>query len=264
MIHQLHRTPPAVARRGISVVELFGCIAALGGGILLGSLYLGVDVEAVAYKALEGEPENASVNSDGTTAPDATTDGLNPDQTADADQQLLDPEHSGSNSQSAAAFTTEDGAVADDAGQGASADHGNTESSIDGVATREYWDALTATLDREAAGRGARPADQKPWELFDYIAGRRAGHAEAVTKIEHLNAGGVDPRLLDFASRVEAWHRQGAELYARAAELLTDSGRSNLGGPVAQSWQSAATQHRMEERLLIERRQSLQQYLARQ
>lgn len=233
------------ARRGLSVLEVFGCMAALGGGILLGSLYLGVDVEAVAVRALDGEAPAA----DETLAADAAAD----------EQQQADPNHDAQEVPPATDVADSD---LGEAGLGTSAGSDSRDGAGDVQATDDYWKELTATIDREAANRATPPSDSEPWELFDYIARRRDAHAEAVAQLQQLEPDNVDPRLLDFADRVETWHQQGADLYARAAQLLTDSGSSNLGGPVAQSWQSAATQQRMEERLLVERRQSLQQYLS--
>jgi hypothetical protein len=43
--------------------------------------------------------------------------------------------------------------------------------------------------------------------------------------------------------------------------LLTDAPTAQLTGPFAQSWQSAATQHRMEERLLLEKRKAVESYI---
>jgi len=37
----------------VSVVEFVGCLVALGGGIVIGSMYLGVDMRAVAVGVLE-------------------------------------------------------------------------------------------------------------------------------------------------------------------------------------------------------------------
>jgi hypothetical protein len=58
-----------------------------------------------------------------------------------------------------------------------------------------------------------------------------------------------------------AWHRDGVTLFSRALDLLTDAPSAQLSGPFAQSWQSAATQHQMEERLLRDKHNAVQAYL---
>jgi hypothetical protein len=70
--------------------------------------------------------------------------------------------------------------------------------------------------------------------------------------------------VLSYGEKVLAWHQDGAKLYARAKDLLTDAPTAQLSGPFAQSWQSAATQHQMEERLLAEKRAAVESYLAHQ
>jgi hypothetical protein len=44
--------PPIRARRGLSFVEFVGCVFAITGGVALGSMYLGVDVEEAAVDVL--------------------------------------------------------------------------------------------------------------------------------------------------------------------------------------------------------------------
>jgi hypothetical protein len=50
-------------------------------------------------------------------------------------------------------------------------------------------------------------------------------------------------------------------LFKRALDLLTDAPSAQLSGPFAQAWQSKATQHQMEERLLADKHQAVQSYL---
>ena len=42
-----------LSRQGLSFVEFVGCLAALGGGMVIGSMYLGLDVKAMAVGVLE-------------------------------------------------------------------------------------------------------------------------------------------------------------------------------------------------------------------
>lgn len=244
MSNTTQQTDHAIARRGASIVEVFGCMAALGAGIVLGSLYLGIDVGAVAVKTLQGESPAIVVEGDELAASrDPQPDG----------QEGDDLDAAGESAEDLAGGESLEEPTADQ----------ESNELVDFTATRDYWTELTAALDHEADNRTQKPSAQQGWQLFDYIVSRRDGHAETVDQLQQLAAGNVDRRLLDFAHRVEDWHQRGADLYDRAANLLTDSSSSDLGGPVAQSWQSAATQHRMEERLLLERRQTLDRYVRR-
>ena len=97
--------------------------------------------------------------------------------------------------------------------------------------------------------------------MFDYLTGRKDGHLKAAAAIAALDSRGVDDHVLAYAKKARAWHTDGAKLFGRAVDLLTDAPTAQLSGPFAQSWQSAATQHRMEARLLVEKHQAVDSYL---
>ena len=101
----------------------------------------------------------------------------------------------------------------------------------------------------------------KNWALFEYLTLRNKGHQEAAEAIEALDVRGVDGHVTAYAEKALAWHREGAELFKRALDLLTDAPSAQLSGPFAQAWQSKATQHQMEERLLADKHQAVQSYL---
>jgi len=50
-------------------------------------------------------------------------------------------------------------------------------------------------------------------------------------------------------------------LFDRSTQLLSDAPTGKLTGPFAQSWQSAATQHRMEEKLIFNKHAAIENYL---
>ena len=97
--------------------------------------------------------------------------------------------------------------------------------------------------------------------MFDYLTHRHDGHQNAVEAIEAMDRLGVDKRLLWHGDQVLAWNQSGERLYSRAVNLLTDSMSDQLTGPLAKTWQSAATQHRMEERLVRDKHISVASYL---
>jgi hypothetical protein len=68
--------------------------------------------------------------------------------------------------------------------------------------------------------------------------------------------------VMAYAKKARAWHDDGAKLFGRAVDLLTDAPTAQLSGPFAQSWQSAATQHKMEARLLAEKHAAVKTYLS--
>jgi ribosomal protein S16 len=119
---------------------------------------------------------------------------------------------------------------------------------------------MAAEVLHRTAGR--KEADN--WELYDYLSARSEGHRQAADALGQLSPSGVDAHVTAYADRAQTWHEEGAELYARAKELLTAAPTAQLGGPAAQSWQNAATQHQMEERLLAEKHQAVRTYLEHQ
>lgn len=254
-----NQTSPS-CRRGISIVEFVGCLAALGGGVVLGSMYLGVDVKAMAVGILEkadisvpaildeaapttteatledepaGDPETAPINDDGTTPSEITagTDGSSDeaDETSSTASVEVEP------------------VVLTEAEQLA--------------ATKACWSALSEAMKVELNNRNKSIRDPGNWQLFDYLLHRKNGHQQVVEAIEAIDLNGVDNRLVVHVQQVLAWHRSGAELFERAAHLLTDAPAGKLSGPFAQSWQSASTQHRMEENLILNKHKAVANYL---
>jgi hypothetical protein len=127
--------------------------------------------------------------------------------------------------------------------------------------TLAYWQSLEECMKNEVTSRLSSVQDAGNWTLFDYLTGRKRGHEDAAASIAKLPRRGVDAHVLAYADRAQAWHAEGARLFARALDLLTDAPSSQLSGPFAQSWQSASTQHHMEERLLAEKHKGVESYL---
>ena len=264
-------------RRGGAVLEVFGCAVALIGGLILGSMYFGIDVKEVAVKALQhaelmtppaepvADPAAVSVDVHAAIGNALTENGQGPAQPATAAKPAEDLAD-------ALALPVEQRREL----------------------TLAYWTAIDECMKNELAGRTAAnakssdlqvydyltlrnqglPKSPKPkapaplktrrsknWALFEYLTLRNKGHQDAAEAIEALDVRGVDGHVTAYAEKALAWHREGAELFKRASDLLTDAPSAQLSGPFAQAWQSKATQHQMEERLLAEKHQAVQSYL---
>lgn len=264
-------------RRGGAVLEVFGCAVALIGGLILGSIYFGIDVKEVTVKALQ----HAEI--------------MTPPAEPVADPAAVSVD-----------VHTAIGNALTEKGQGPArpaAPAKPPEDLADALAlpveqrrelTLAYWNALDECMKNELAGRTAAnakssdlqvydyltlrnqgpPKSAKPktptplktrrsknWALFEYLTLRNKGHQDAADAIEVLDVRGVDGHVTAYAEKALAWHREGAELFKRASDLLTDAPSAQLSGPFAQAWQSKATQHQMEERLLAEKHQAVQSYL---
>jgi hypothetical protein len=261
-------------RRGISFVEFLGCFIAVAGGVVIGSMYLGVDVQGTAITLLERAEvieKPATPGAAPATAPPATSLAPTTSQAAPpspSDWSLKRPVQT--DAQAAAAQPAVESTTAPAAPAANPPAPPVQESLTDAISftpeqraelTRAYWEALNERMKAEVAHRANRIAADGEWELYDYLTCRSDGHKTAAEAIDLLSLRGVDGHVTAYAKKVQAWHESGATLFARAKDLLTDAPTAQMSGPFAQSWQSAATQHQMEERLLKEKHQAVQAYL---
>ena len=192
------------ARRGVSFVEFLGCLIALGGGLVLGSMYLGIDMQATAVGILEkadiqvpallsGEPTVAEE----TTPPDPAE--------SEGEPQLANDE------------TSEDGLDAEEIYDEEEAEIDATEETVvveqeprelteaeKQVATANCWTELNRCVREEVANRSKWMKDSESWQLFDYLLHRKDGHKQVVEAIEAIDLHGVDPRLRAHVQQVLA------------------------------------------------------------
>ncbi|MCH2595388.1 MAG: hypothetical protein MKZ95_06215 [Pirellulales bacterium] len=126
--------------------------------------------------------------------------------------------------------------------------------------TKAYWDAVVRCIRTEIQDRRPK-TPQENWQLLDYLIHRQQGPEIALKTLQQLDGQGVDARLLTHSENLLDWHRLGEELFSEAVNLLPNEPRSQLTGPFAQSWQSAATQHRMEEKLVRKKHHVTVSYL---
>jgi hypothetical protein len=232
--------PKPRARRGLSFVEFVGCVFAITGGVAIGSMYLGVDVEEAAMSALqyvEIMPRHAGDSGAGPQG-NATSPGSSANQPSD-------------NSSTAAPDATSLPFSGEEAVP--------LTPELRQELTKTYWDALNACMRAEVEQRAAQP--EGGLLLHDYLARRHDGHQQAAEAIRELKLWGVDGHVAAYAKRVRDWHETGAEIFLHARDLVTDAPTAQLSGPFAQQWQSANTQHQMEERLLAEKHAAVQSYL---
>lgn len=264
----------SINRRGASVVEILGCVIALVAGVALGANYLGVDLRGVCASALKSadveapewladaeqavdlvEANETETVPTSTEVADETGDATNPD--AAAGQQESDQQDA-AEAESPRPVTVEEARARRRDALGYLVPL-TDEQKV--VLTHAYWTELLEIIAEEEESRRACIGDACNLQLFDYLSSRRAAHAKAAEAITELSTDGVDAHVTTYSSKILSWHQEGESLFGRAISLLTDAPTAQLTGPFAQSWQSAATQHRMEERLLIEKRAAVQSFL---
>lgn len=256
-------------RRGTSFLEFIGCLIAVAVGAAAGSLYLGVDLKSYGLSALKSagviaivdEPA-AAAETVATAAPDAAPNSEAPSAEAapaavvpaafeapiaSSTPGAVEPVHPAAAPVQAYKLSAKPVAELTDAERQA--------------LTAAYWSELAKHMQEEVAHRTDGIEDSGNLQLFEFLSARSEGHAAAAKAIAALSTRGVDPHVTAYAEKAQAWHEEGAKLYGRALDLLTDAPSAQLSGPFVQSWQSAATQHRMEESLLAEKHAAVQTYL---
>ncbi|MCG8451408.1 MAG: hypothetical protein MI725_17720 [Pirellulales bacterium] len=245
-------------RSGLSLVEFVGCVAALGGGVVLGSVYFGVDLQQTAYQVLQ-QTELIDPNVLGWEVP-KTASQEEPQSELPADEcpkpdeatelsEFLAEENSEPIEQSAIERTP----------QVEPQPVEMTEPQRQ-AATKAYWNAFVACIRTEAAQRSPS-INYENWQFLDYLIHRQKGHEQVVETLQALDRRGVDARLLAHTDAVLLWHKSGNKLFSRAVNLLTNGPHARFTGPFAQSWQSAATQHRMEGKLVRDKHHVIVGYL---
>lgn len=245
--------------RGVSIVEFVGCLAAMGGGIVLGSMYLGVDVKAMAVGLLEkADLEVPAILDDDAPAAPAPVEDATADDSAG---QTPTDEFATFDSDAESGETSADAATTDEEPAIETPELRELTDAEQLVATKACWTALNTCMQQESSNRSKSIRDPGSWQLFDYLLHRKDGHQLVLESIDLIDLNGVDPRLESHLKQVLSWHRSGADLFERAAFLLTDAPAGKLSGPFAQSWQSAATQHRMEEKLILNKHSAVASYL---
>jgi len=251
----------ACNRRGVSFVEFIGCLVALCVGVVLGSMYLGIDVQALAVDALEKADIAVPELWDSKSSEDTET--VEGEISSDDASQFENEETVSDSQEGQVTMADADASPPQNTAVGNQDSLARQEFTADEqrTATRGYWAALNDCLQTETKARTAEIKDPSKWQLFDYLMHRKQCHQTAVEAIEILDSHGVDKRLIAHAEQVLGWQKAGVDLFDRATFLLTDASAGKLTGPLAQSWQSSATQHRMEEKLILNKHAAVASYL---
>jgi hypothetical protein len=256
-------------RGGLSFLEFMGCFSAMIGGVAIGSMYLGIDLKATLLAVLNHAQTSR------TAAPSAPSHEQSPAASAPELKAVAAPPGSEKLPQGEAQppSATRQLPVSEPVRQPErqplppSAEPPSLTDVISLTEeqrrqlTEAYWAAVNQCMDREVTNRSSAVASSGEWDLYRYLTARHEGHLAAAEALGRLNRRGVDAHVSAYGRKAQSWHEEGAQLYARAKDLLTDAPTAQLSGPFAQSWQSAATQHHMEERLLAEKRAAVQAYL---
>lgn len=238
-------------RPGLSALEFVGCLMALVGGAWLGAIYIGVDVNHLAYVALaESEmldkvPEQwRPVDSEN---PNATT----PAELAQAVQEelvALRREINALQSRQGSTSAAADRSDGDETSPAGSASAPQTK-----TASLAFWNRIQEVvngqtelqIDAESAANSANAT--KVAALKGRIS-RFAGSA-----IRAIPTDGVDRSAIELGNQLADWYERGGELYEEAVRIWESPARSQSNPALTQGWEHARSQHRNEGKLLNDR-----------
>jgi hypothetical protein len=238
-------------RRGISLLEFAGCIVAVLGGVWLGAMYLGVNVEHAAHSALEQTQLLDKV------PPAIRPEG--PQQNGVTQEQLVTTlrKELGALRKDIKALRGDAGAQPPTAleSEATAAGHSNT---------RAYWLRLSEIARGEdELQRDAETAmdDVNAAKVFAIKA--RVSRL-AAKGVEAVPSTGVDDALGKFGRQLALWYKHGDELYERAVQIWETPGGQQARAKLTEDWKRDELQHRQEAQLLRERAAVLRAAVSRQ
>lgn len=239
-----------VNRSGMSVLEIFGCLMALVGGIWLGALYLGVDVRHVATAALTEStlmdklPESwrpAELAQENAPTPAELAASLQSELVAL--RQDVTSLHTGQKS-AALPATIEQIKESKSTPTPQSSDNAKQ-------ASLNYWQQLSdvvrsqITLQKDAESA----ANQGNAIQVAALKGRICRFS--ATAVRALPTANVDPAEVGLGKELATWYENGAILYDEAAQAFeSPPALGQVARPAMLQWEQAKAQHQNEGRLL--------------
>ncbi len=232
-------TRTSVARRGVSILQLVGCVAAATVGIIAGSRYVGVNLQDAAYTALdEGQ----------------LLDHIPHDWRPAAPQHVLEAQAPAEEKQ--ASLQEEIDQLRAEADSLAKAFRGGAASALDTTAepffdlrrerTAQYWEGVHKIIQEvSAVHNGVEPAIGGQYAARMLELRRRACYYGR-RSIEALNVDQVDPMAVETARRVAVWFHHGVALYERAVSLVSGITPDDPALYRREDWSRAEEHHRKE------------------
>lgn len=258
---QIHRTSVELRRsvrsrcRGLTALEFLGCLMALCGGVWLGAFYLGINIQHIAYDALdqaqilEKVPQNFR--------PEAP-----PEKTMTREQLVTTLRAElGSLRNQIAVLRNQQPSVADTEATTASSDAVAQLPTVE--RTLAYWSRLNeialgeADLQRDAESAFNAPNAARVFAIKGRIC------RFAAKSVEAIPTEAVDEEALRFGRQLGLWYTRGGELYERAVNIwettMGDQARKQLN----EEWRQIDEQHRNEAKLVQEKASTVRSTLSR-
>ena len=230
-------------RSGLTVLEFVGCIVAVVGGAWLGALYLGVDVQNVAYTALNQAQLLDKVPEQ--WRPKA------PNEKTMTREQLVSTlrEELGALRTQLTALRT--GTTAEGS---ADSPADSTDPAVASLPTKERTLAYWTRLNEIALGEVALQEDAETTFNADNAAkvfaikGRISRFASK--SVEAIPTVAVDDTAVRFGRELQLWYDHSGELYEKAVRIWETSIGPQARSKMNEEWKQADLHHHNEARLL--------------
>jgi hypothetical protein len=235
---------------GLTTLEFAGCVTAVLGGMWIGALYLGVNVEHLAHGALTEAQLLDRVPAE--WRPEGPT------QNVVTREQLVATLRKELGSLRSEIYTLHHGT-----------DPHRSDPQSDPLATARattlaYWNRLNEiALGEDALQRDAETAidDSNAAKVF---AIKSRVSRFAAKGVEAVPSEDVDEAVVKFGRQLALWYDRAGHLYDRAVAIWETPGSQSSHSQLVEEWKVAERQHRHEARLLRERAAKLRASISRQ
>jgi hypothetical protein len=231
-----------------------GCLIAVVGGMWLGALYLGIDVEGTLFNALY-EAELL----------DSIPESIRPDCPEGHPCQLSEEEFAAVLQQELVALRHEITALRESAK--ANGVEGRTgpqgPQPVTAEQTIAYWNRLRNIAHDETELQRRAQAALNNVNADNAFALRGRVSEFAAKAVEAIPSEGVDEELVQFGRQLAEWYVRASVLYHRAARLWSDRNAQESAAQLTHQWETSERQLRNEADLLGNKAESVRAALAR-
>jgi hypothetical protein len=249
--HKRISSPLRQRRSGISTIEFIGCVMAVFGGLYIGALYLGVNLEHVAYDALQCTSMLEKIPE--TWRPEGAKDAL-------ASRGQMD-----SMLRNELAAIRNDIQALNDESVPMSKPTAQLDTANTGLdKTRAYWSRLSEiALRDEQLQRDAdkNAGDSNTAKVFAVKARVSRVTAKGVSAAQTED---VDASVVKFGRQLSLWYDRTGELYERAVRIWETSSTPQAREQLIADWKRDEVQHRHETRLIRDKATALRAAISRQ
>lgn len=248
-------------RKGSALLQVLTLIAAMCAGVWVGSEYLGVEVNDLAYTALDEAELLERMPDDWRPTKPGCSDGDCHELTAEEQAAVLRDELGALHTEAVALRKAAAGnAQALEAVLGAAALEGNK---LRRDRTIAYWERLceiaksVTFLHDEVA---VSPNNETTGYVLDL---RRRAFEYGERAIAAIPNNSVDEQAIQSGQRLARWYRNGAELYEQAAEVWEGRATSGPAALNEATLSQSQKQHRQEAKLIRDKAGRVSEVLTR-